>query len=45
MTTFRSEFIDYGKAGIPIKDVTKANQFIVIGTAIHKFVDVNGTTC
>ena len=40
---FRSDFIDYVKTDIPIKDVTKDNRVIGIGTTIQK-KNVNGTT-
>jgi len=42
LTPFRSDFIDYVKCDIPVKDVTKVNRVIGIGTTIHKFVDENG---
>ena len=45
VTQFRSDFIDYVKANIPVKDVTTVNRFIGIVTKINKFVDVNGNTC
>ena len=45
LTPFRSDFIDYFKADIPIKYVTKVNWVIIIGNTIKCFVDVNGTTC
>ena len=45
LNIFRSDFIDYVKADIPVKYVTKVNQVIGIVTTTHTFVDVNGTTC
>ena len=42
LTPFKSDFIDYVKCDIPVKDVTKVNKVIGIGTTIHKFVDTNG---
>ena len=45
LTPFRSDFIHNVKANIIVKDVTKVNLVIGIGTTIHKFIDVNGTTC
>ena len=45
LTLFRSDFIHYVKADIPVKDVTKVNRVISVGATIHKFIDVNGTTC
>ena len=41
-TTFKSYFISYMRCSITVKDVTKVNTVIVIGTTIHKFVDTNG---
>ena len=37
LTPFRSEFIDYVEADISVKDITKINRVIVIGTTLHKF--------
>ncbi len=37
-----SDFIDYVECDIPVWDVTKVNKVIGIGTAIHKFMDING---
>ena len=42
LTPFKSNFIDYVKCNIPVKDVTKVNTIIGLGTKIHKFVDANG---
>lgn len=42
LTPFRSDFIDYVAADIAVKDVTKVNKVIGIGTTIHKFCDVKG---
>jgi hypothetical protein len=42
LTPFWSDFIDYDKCEIPIRDVTKVNKIIGIGTALHKFTDVKG---
>ena len=44
-TPFRSDFIDFVKADINVKYVTKVNQVIGIGTTIKTFVYTNGTTC
>ena len=44
LTSFRSDFIDYVEPDIRIKDFTKVNGVIDIGTTIKKVVDVNGTT-
>ena len=46
LTSFRSDFIYYSEADIPIKDFTNIDRVIGIGTAIHEFVDVNDNlTC
>ena len=37
LTPFRSDFIDYVEADISVKDVTKINRVIGIGTKIHRF--------
>ena len=37
LTRFRSEFIDYVEADIAVKDITKINNVIEIGTTLHKF--------
>ena len=42
ITLFRSGFIDYVEADIPVKDVTKINRVIGIGTALHKFQNFQG---
>ena len=42
MTPLRRYFIDYAKADIPVKDVTKVNPFTRIGTTTNKFIDTNG---
>ncbi len=42
LTPFRSDFIGYVEWDIPVRDVTKVNQVVGIGTTIHKFTDVNG---
>ena len=39
---FKSKFIDYVNCNIPVKDVTKVNTVIGIGTTIYNFVDANG---
>ena len=38
LTPLRSDFIDYIDCVIPVKDVTKVNRFIGIGTTCHKFI-------
>ena len=42
LTPFKSDFIGYVKCNNPLKDDTKDNTVIGIGTTIHKFVDANG---
>ena len=42
LTPFRSDFIDYVECDIPVRDVTKVNRVVGIGTTIHKFTDTNG---
>ena len=42
LTPFRSDFIDYVECDIDVRDVTKVNKVIGIGTTVHKFVDGAG---
>ena len=42
LTPFRSDFIDYVACTIPVRDVTKVNTIIGIGTTLHKFTDTLG---
>ena len=42
LTPFRSNFIDYVKCDIPVRDVTKVNRVIGISTTLNKFVDTKG---
>ena len=42
ITSFRSDFIDYVEADIPVKDDTKINWVIGVGTTIHKFQNNQG---
>ena len=42
LTLFRSDFFDYVKFDISVKDVTKINRAIGIGTTLHKFINSNG---
>ena len=42
ITPFQSNFIDYVEANIPVKDVTKINRVIKIGTTLHKFQNDKG---
>ena len=42
LTLSRSDFIDYVEADISVKDVTKINRVIGIGTTLHKFKNDKG---
>jgi hypothetical protein len=42
LTPFRSDFIDYVECEINVRDVTKVNKVVGIGTTLHKFVDSVG---
>ncbi len=42
LTPFKSDFFDYVKCSIPVRDISKVNEVIGIGTTIHKFVDTKG---
>ncbi len=42
VTPFWSDFIDYVKCEIPVRDVTKVSTVVGIGTTLHKFTDING---
>ena len=42
LTPFRSDFIDYFECEINVRDVTKVNKVVGIGTTLHKFVDSVG---
>ena len=42
LTPFRSDFIEYVVCAIPVRDVTKVNTVIGIGTTLHKFTDTKG---
>ncbi len=44
LTPFHSDFIDYVECDVPVKDVTKVDKVIGIGTTVHKFTDTNGNT-
>jgi hypothetical protein len=43
LTPFRSDFIDYVACTIPVRDFTKVNTVIGIGTTLHKFTDTKGS--
>ena len=42
LTPFKSDFFDYVKCSIPVRDISKVNEVIGIGTTIHKFIDTKG---
>ena len=42
LTPFRINIIDYVKFNIPVKDVTKINMVVVIGSTLHKLINSNG---
>jgi len=42
LTPLKSDFIDYFECDIDVRDVTKVNKVIGIGTTLHKFVDDAG---
>ena len=45
LTPFKGDFVDYVEDGIPVKNVTKFNQVIGIGTTTNNFIDTNGVVC
>ena len=42
LTPLSSDFIDHLKCDIPVKDVTKINRVIEIGTTLRNFIESNG---
>ncbi len=42
LTPFWSDFIDYVDCEIDVRDITKVNKVVGIGTTLHKFVYNNG---
>jgi hypothetical protein len=42
LTPFRSDFFDYVECEIDVRNITKVNKVVGIGTTLHKFVDSNG---
>ena len=42
LTPFTKDFIHYQKCDIPVKDVSKINRVIGIGTVMYKFRATNG---
>ena len=44
LTPFKSDFIDYFECDIDVRDVTKVNKVIGIGTTLHKLLMILATT-
>jgi hypothetical protein len=42
LTPFQSDFIDYVECEIDVRDITKVDKVVGIGTTLNKFVDNNG---
>ena len=42
LTPFSSDFINYVEFDITVKEVTKLNRVIVIGTTLHQFIEIHG---
>jgi hypothetical protein len=42
ITSLCSVFIDYMECDIPMRDITKVNKVIGIGTRVHKFANTYG---
>lgn len=42
LTPFLNDFIHYHKCDIPVKDISKVNRVIRIGTVMYKFCAMNG---
>ena len=42
LAPFLSDLIDYVEADIPVKDVTKINRVVGIGTKLHRFQNYQG---
>jgi hypothetical protein len=42
LTPFHSNLIDYVECEIDVRDITKVNKVVGIGTTLHRFVDTNG---
>ena len=42
LTPLKSDFVDQVESEIPVKDVSKVNGVIRIGTIINNFIDKNG---
>jgi len=43
LTPFRSDYNDYVKCELPVRDVTKVNTVVGIGTTLYKFTDIKET--
>eukprot|EP01082_Thalassiosira_pseudonana_P013456 g11528.t1 g11528 contig6:4959-5528(-) len=44
LTPFKSDFLDYMEVDIPVKDISKVNRVVGIGTTMYRFVDSVGET-
>ena len=44
MMPLKNDLFEYVQAEITVKEVTKVNQLIGIGTTTNKFIDMNGVT-
>ncbi len=42
LTPYRADFIDYEEVSIPVKDISKTNMVIGIGTVMYKLTATNG---
>ncbi len=42
LTPFKSDFFDCVKCSIPVRNISKVDELIGIGTTFHKFVDTKG---
>ena len=42
LTSFRCDLVDCVECDIPLKDITKINRVVGIGTTLHKFQHTNG---
>jgi hypothetical protein len=42
LTPFMKNFIHYHPCDIPVKNISKDNQVIGVGTVMHKFRAING---
>ena len=42
LTPFCSDFIDFVECEIDVRDITKVNKAVGIGTTLHRFVDTSG---